>query len=241
MRLRNIPRAPQVLENSKYVINFPKLFKGKWQEIFENDNPIYIEIGMGKGHFIIENAIHYPNLNFIGIEKYSSVLLRAVEKAQELSKVSTNKSTNLNSDLNTLNIENNQKSFTGNNLRFICIDAKEITDIFGKGEISKIYLNFSDPWPKARHEHRRLTSSRHLNLYKDILISDDIIEFKTDNKNLFDYSVLQFKNSPDFQLDYISYDLHNDPEEMKSNIMTEYEKKFSKLDNKICKLRSKRI
>ncbi|MDR1017450.1 MAG: tRNA (guanosine(46)-N7)-methyltransferase TrmB [Lachnospiraceae bacterium] len=211
MRLRNIPRANEVLATSQYVINNPKILSGKWIEEFGNNNPIYIEIGMGKGKFIIENAIKYPNINFIGIEKYSSVLLRAVEKMEDINP-------------------------TIENLRFICIDAKELNEVFDPSEISKIYLNFSDPWPKAKHERRRLTSSDYLKLYHSFLKDNETLEFKTDNKILFDFSVEELDNSPYFNLEYVSYDLHKDIDEMKNNIMTEYEEKFSSMGNPIFKL-----
>ena len=210
MRLRNIPGSEEVLENSNYVINDPKKFKENWNTVFENKNPIYIEIGMGKGKFIVTLAKQNPEINFIGIEKYSSVLLRAVQKLQEE--------------------ENDLR-----NLRLICIDAKEIEDVFGKEEIKKLYLNFSDPWPKDRHAKRRLTSKEFLKRYESIIERNGLIEFKTDNKILFDFSLEEYKNS-NWVLNAVSFDLHNDASLNRNNVMTEYETKFSQMGNPIFKM-----
>ena len=158
MRLRNIPGSEEILENSNYVINDPKKFKENWNTVFENKNPIHIEIGMGKGKFIVTLAKQNPEINFIGIEKYSSVLLRAVQKLQDE--------------------ENDLR-----NLRLICIDAKEIEDVFGMEEIKKLYLNFSDPWPKDRHAKRRLTSKEFLKRYESIIERNGLIECQTANYN----------------------------------------------------------
>jgi len=210
MRLRNIPGSEEVLENSNYVINDPKKFKENWNTVFENKNPIYIEIGMGKGKFIVTLAKQNPEINFIGIEKYSSVLLRAVQKLQEE--------------------ENDLR-----NLRLICIDAKEIEDVFGKEEIKKLYLNFSDPWPKDRHAKRRLTSKEFLKRYESIIERNGLIEFKTDNKILFDFSLEEYKKS-NWVLNAVSFDLHNDASLNRNNVMTEYETKFSQMGNPIFKM-----
>ncbi len=210
MRLRNIPGSEEVLENSNYVINDPKKFKENWNTVFENKNPIHIEIGMGKGKFIVTLAKQNPEINFIGIEKYSSVLLRAVQKLQEE--------------------ENDLR-----NLRLICIDAKEIEDVFGKEEIKKLYLNFSDPWPKDRHAKRRLTSKEFLKRYESIIERNGLIEFKTDNKILFDFSLEEYKKS-NWELNAVSFDLHNDASLNRNNVMTEYETKFSKMGNPIFKM-----
>ncbi len=210
MRLRNIPGADEVVTNSDYCINTPAKFKGKYKsEIFNNNNPLHIEIGMGKGQFITTLAKNNPNINYIGIERYTSVLLRAIQKVQE-------------EDIP--------------NLRFICFDAAEILDIFSCYEVDKIYLNFSDPWPKDRHSKRRLTSSTFLNRYNTILAKDGNIEFKTDNKDLFDFSVEEINNHPIWHLDAVTYDLHNDSSMNNGNIMTEYEEKFSSKGNPIYKL-----
>lgn len=209
MRLRNIPGAGEVIENNELAIKDYKEKKGKWKEVFGNDNPLYIEIGMGKGKFIIENAIRYPEINFIGIERYSSVLLRALQKMDELEEKPSN-------------------------IRFICMDAKEITDVFAKEEVDKIYLNFSDPWPKDRHAKRRLPSRNFLALYDEILKKKGDLEFKTDNRGLFDFAVEELEPAG-WKAKVITYDLHNDEKLMRNNIMTEYEEKFSSIGNPICK------
>ena len=196
MRLRNVPKAKEILDNSNYIIHNYLEMTGNFHSVFSNNNPIYLEIGTGKGNFIIENAKRYPNINFIGIEKYDSVLVRAIEK------------------LGCLELDN---------LRFIRTDAKNIDNIFNK-EISKLYLNFSDPWPKDRHEKRRLTSDTFLKRYDNIFVNDKIIEFKTDNRKLFEYSVKSFTDY-NYRINSLSLDLHQDTSD---NIMTEYEERFSK-------------
>lgn len=209
MRLRNIPGAGDVIENSEYAIKNPQEYKGKWKEIFNNDKQLYIEIGMGKGRFIIDNALTYPDINFIGIEKYSSVLLRALQKIDEM--------------------DNKPE-----NIRFICMDAKEITDVFATEEVDKIYLNFSDPWPKDRHAKRRLPSRQFLSLFDKILKKDGRLEFKTDNRGLFDFAVEELEPAG-WKAEVITYDLHHDEKLVQGNIMTEYEEKFSSMGNPICK------
>lgn len=211
MRLRNIPRAEGVLNESELVIKEPESLKGRWStEIFKNRHPVHIEIGMGKGQFLIELASQNPDVNYIGIERYSSVLLRAVEKLDE-----------------------DAEAF---NLRFLCVDAADITELFAPAEIQRIYLNFSDPWPKARHARRRLTSQEFLSRYDKILSGDGQIEFKTDNRGLFDFSVEQIQNSGIFKLTACTYDLHRDKLMNQGNILTEYEAKFSSMNHPICKL-----
>lgn len=215
MRLRNIPRAEGVLNESEMVIKNPENLKGRWaSEIFKNQNPIHIEIGMGKGQFILELSRRNSNVNYIGIERYSSVLLRAVEKTDEA-----------------------ETQYT--NLRFLCFDAAEIANIFAPGEVSRIYLNFSDPWPKARHARRRLTSSEFLARYDKILAADGSLEFKTDNRELFDFSVSEIEASRFFDLAACTFDLHHDETMNQGNIMTEYEAKFSSMNHPICKLIAK--
>ncbi|MBP5324969.1 MAG: tRNA (guanosine(46)-N7)-methyltransferase TrmB [Pseudobutyrivibrio sp.] len=210
MRLRNIPGADEVVANSPYCISQPAKFKGSFKsELFNNDNPLHIEIGMGKGQFITTLAKQNPDINYIGIERYTSVLLRAIQKVEEEEIP---------------------------NLRFICFDAAEILDIFACREVDRIYLNFSDPWPKDRHSKRRLTSSTFLNRYNSILAPEGHIEFKTDNRDLFDFSVEEINNHPLWKLDAVTYDLHNDSSMNEGNIMTEYEEKFSSLGNPIFKL-----
>ena len=198
MRLRNIKNAyEKVAVNERYFIPNPNEFKGKWHEIFGNNNPIHIEIGMGKGRFLCELAAINPDINYIGIEKFSSVLLRASEKLAEL-------------DLN--------------NIKIINIDAINLCDYFDKDEITRIYLNFSDPWPKNAHAKRRLTSNRFLPLYQNVLNTDGEIHFKTDNRKLFEFS-LESLNEYGLSLKNISLDLHHS--DFEGNIMTEYEEKFS--------------
>ena len=208
MRLRNIKGADEFIANYSFVIQNPSEHKGKWSEVFENNNPIHIEIGMGKGKFLMELAEKNPQINYIGVERYSSVLLRALQKHQE---------TELN------------------NLYFLCIDATLVEDIFQDGEIQKIYLNFSDPWPKDRHAKRRLTSREFLKRYDKILASDGTLEFKTDNRPLFDFSLEEVKEAG-WKLENYTYDLHHNQEMCDNNIMTEYEEKFSSMGNPIHKM-----
>ena len=215
MRLRNIPRAESVLRECKEVVKNASEHKNHWKKVFGNAHPVHIEIGMGKGQFLLTLARRNPEINYIGIERYSSVLLRAVEKYEKLS-----------ADM--------QKPLP--NIRFICMDAREITEVFAPGEVEKIYLNFSDPWPKARHARRRLTSSDFLALYDQTLTSDGTVEFKTDNRVLFDFSVEEVKASSLFELTGLTYDLHHDSSMNAGNIMTEYEEKFSSAGGAICKL-----
>ncbi len=208
MRLRNITGSREVIAANEFVIHDPENHKGSWhKDIFKNIQPIHIEIGMGKGQFITELATANPRINYIGIEKYSSVLLRAIQKLEERSLP---------------------------NLVFIRMDAEYITDVFDEDEIDRIYLNFSDPWPKERHAKRRLMSGNFLDKYTHILKKDGYIEFKTDNRPLFDYALLEVP-AAGWEIVKKTYDLHNDPEMIEGNIMTEYEEKFSSLGNPICK------
>lgn len=205
MRLKHIKDADKIINKSNYIIENPEEYKGKWNKLFNNDNNIEIEIGTGKGKFIIEKALQNSNINFIGIEKYDSPLVSAVKKLEEL-------------DIN--------------NLRLICYDAFTIDNIFDK-EISKIYLNFSDPWPKNRHENRRLTSPNFLKTYDKLFKKEKRIEFKTDNMGLFEYSICSLSNYG-YIFESINLDLQNS--ENNDNIMTEYEYKFSQKGFKIYKL-----
>ncbi len=205
MRLRNIPGSREAIAESEFVIHDEESCKGKWREIFGNDNPVYIEIGMGKGTFIMECARRNPNINYIGIEKYSSVLLRALEKREQ------------EPDLK--------------NLYFIRMEAEYIENVFEKDEVDSIYLNFSDPWPKDRNAKRRLTSDRFLKRYTGVLKKDGVITFKTDNIDLFDFSVETAKECG-WEILAETRDLHHS-EYNEGNIMTEYEKKFSGLGHKI--------
>lgn len=180
MRLRNVKNAKEIVNNSNYVINNPEEYIGNYKKIFNNNNPINIEIGMGKGNFIIGMAEKYPNINFIGIEKYESVMVRAIEK------------------LNNIDLPN---------LKLIRMDAKDIDKVFNK-EIDTIYLNFSDPWPKTRHAKRRLTSAYFLELYDKIVISTPHIIQKTDNILLFASSIETLSNYG-YTFDKVSLDLKN--------------------------------
>jgi tRNA (guanine-N(7)-)-methyltransferase len=207
MRLRNITGSRETVASNAYVIHEAELYKGRWRELFGNDRPIHVEIGMGKGKFIMQLAALNPDINYIGIEKYSSVLLRALEKREE---------TELS------------------NLYFIRFDAEYINDIFSKDEISRIYLNFSDPWPKDRHARRRLTSKEFLQRYNVFLRKDGEVIFKTDNSNLFDFS-LEEAGVASWKLKGVTYDLHHS-EYLDGNVMTEYEEKFVAKGNPIYRL-----
>lgn len=215
MRLRNIPRAQEEIDANPIAVKEEKKYRGNWNTVFENEQPIHIEIGMGKGQFILELAKQNPDKNYIGIERYSSVLLRALEKhdTEEYRELS--------------------------NIRFICMDAAELLEVFAPGEVEKIYLNFSDPWPKARHARRRLTSTRFLSIYEKVLVEQGIVEFKTDNRPLFEFSLEQVEEAG-WELKAHTFDLHNNKEMNEGNIMTEYEAKFSSMGNPIHKLIAKR-
>ena len=207
MRLRNVTGSRDMIAQSKYVVHEPEKCKGKWKEVFGNDRPVHIEIGMGKGKFIMGMAEAHPDINYIGIEKYSSVLLRAIQKMEE----------------NELP-----------NVVFIRMDAEDICEVFDKGEIDKIYLNFSDPWPKDRHAKRRLTSTHFLELYDQFLAPKGRVIFKTDNRGLFDFSLEQIPEAG-WILENYTYDLHHS-EYNEGNIMTEYETKFSAMGTPINRL-----
>lgn len=209
MRLRNVTGSKEVIAESEYVVREEVLKEcpGKWRDIFGNDRPIHIEIGMGKGKFIHTMAGEHPEINYVGIEKYSSVLIRAVQKMQrdELA-----------------------------NLKFIRMEAEEIHQVFQEGEVQRIYLNFSDPWPKDRHAKRRLPSREFLARYERILDREGWIEFKTDNRELFDFAVEELEPAG-WEARVLTYDLHADAKLMEGNVMTEYEEKFSAMGNPICK------
>lgn len=232
MRLRNIPRADSVLNECKEVVKNENGRRGTWHEIFGNSHPIHIEIGMGKGQFLLALARQNPDVNYVGIERYSSVLLRAVEKYSDAGAHIQNPRGSAAFSPDT-RCPSGQKP---SNIRFICMDARNIADVFGPGEAERIYLNFSDPWPKARHAARRLTSKEFLSRYDSILTESGVIEFKTDNRPLFDFSVTEINACAFFQITGCTYDLHRDPVMNQGNIMTEYEEKFSSLGNPIYKL-----
>lgn len=207
MRLRNIPGARETIAKEDFVINEPKEHRGKWREVFGRQNPICLEIGVGKGKFIMELAAKNPEINYIGIEKYSSVLLRAVEKQRELEL---------------------------SNVVFVRMEAEQIEEVFAPEEIDRIYLNFSDPWPKDRHAKRRLTSRQFLARYDKILKKDGALEFKTDNRQLFDFSVEETEPAG-WHIDALTYDLHAGGMNGE-NIMTEYEERFSAMGTPINKM-----
>ena len=212
MRLRNIPGADEAIADSPHCIQEPMAEKGRWHLIFGNENPIHIGIGMGKGQFIMQLAKEHPDINYIGIERYSSVLLRALQK-MEIEPLP--------------------------NIRFLCMDASIITEVFDKEEVAKIYLNFSDPWPKERHAKRRLTSRQFFERYDKILAGNGVVEFKTDNDDLFAFSMEEVAEAG-WTLDAHTFDLHHDPVLNEGNVMTEYEEKFSSLGHPIHKLIARR-
>ncbi len=208
MRLRNIPAAADAIAQSEYCILDYTEHKGEWRKLFGNENPLAMEIGMGKGRFLMELARQNPDINYLGVERYGSVLYRALQKMEEEPLP---------------------------NIRFLCINAEILPEIFETGELDKIYLNFSDPWPKDRHAKRRLTSREFLARYDKVLKKNGCIEFKTDNRPLFDFS-LEEVEAAGWHTDAFTYDLHNDSQMNIGNIMTEYEEKFSSLGNPINKM-----
>lgn len=207
MRLKNVPGSREAIAESKWCIKEPEKMPGRWSEYFNRTAPLYVEIGMGKGRFLIDNAVAYPEINYVGIEKFSSVLIRGIQK------------------LDADPVEN---------VALIRLDAENVTDVFSEGEVDRIYLNFSDPWPKDRHAKRRLPSRQFLARYDKILKKDGQVEFKTDNRDLFDFAVEEVE-AAGWKIDAITYDLHNDLIMSDGNIMTEYEEKFSSMGNPICK------
>lgn len=211
MRLRNIPGARDTIATSEFVVheNVMREMRGKWNTVFGNENPLYIEVGMGKGRFITELAGRNPGNNYVGIEKYSSVLLRALEKRELLPELQ--------------------------NLYFLRMGAEDLPEVFGEQEVSGIYLNFSDPWPKDRHAKRRLPSREFLARYDRILKREGKVEFKTDNRPLFEFA-LEEAEIAGWRLDVCTFDLHQDEALMVGNIMTEYEERFSSAGNPICKM-----
>lgn len=211
MRLRNIPGADDVIKAHPIAIKQEKNYKGEWAKVFGNERPIHVEIGMGKGQFLLTLAKQNPEINYIGIERYSSVLLRALEKFDT------------------------EEYCQLQNIRFICMDAMELPEVFESGEVEKIYLNFSDPWPKARHARRRLTSVQFLAQYEKVLPPNGLVEFKTDNRPLFEFSLEQIEEAG-WNLLGATFDLHHDEKMNQGNVMTEYEEKFSALGNPIHKL-----
>lgn len=209
MRLRNIPGADEIVSASPYCIQDAGAHRGGWGAFLGNSNPIHLEIGMGKGRFLMDLAALHPQINYIGIERYTSVLLRAVQKMDELPLP---------------------------NVHFLCEDAGKLPELFAAGEVARIYLNFSDPWPKERHAKRRLTSREFLARYELFLAKGGQLEFKSDNQELFTFSLAELADCCRWHLDAATRDLHRDPVLNEGNIMTEYEEKFASLGHPICKL-----
>ncbi len=218
MRLRHISGSEDFVSSSRFVIQNKEDYKGHFSEkLFGNEHPLSLEIGMGKGKFIYEMAKRDPVRNFIGIERYDSVLLKAIKRREKEEEGRT----------------------VLKNLYYMSMDARLLTEIFSSEEIDTIYLNFSDPWPKKRQANRRLTSPVFLKLYEQVLSKDGHIEFKTDNRDLFDYSLASFQENG-WDILAKSFDLHHDDMLSSGNIMTEYEEKFSAKGNPICKCIAKK-
>ncbi len=209
MRLRNKPWAKPLIEaNPQWVVTNPSEYRGKWQERFEKAQPLYIEVGMGKGRFIVEMAKKYPQYNFIGLEMQTVATGIALKKqlVEQLP-----------------------------NLQLVCANGAGLTEFFATDEVAGIYLNFSDPWPKNRQEKRRLTYKSFLAAYKEIMVADGQLEFKTDNRGLFEYSLASLNNFG-MTFEKVWLDLHADEEAVVDNVMTEYEEKFSSKGQPIYKL-----
>ena len=213
MRLRNIPGAREEVAQSTYVIHCPEEKKGHWAEVFPKKQPLHIEVGMGKGRFLMDLARLHPEINYVGIEMYDSVLLRALQKFSE-------------------RVEAGEPL---SNVFFMRMDARLLPEVFAPGEVERIYLNFSDPWPKARNAKRRLTSRQFLERYAHILAPKGTVEFKTDNRELFEFS-LEEVQAAGWTLLSCTFDLHHDAQLSAGNVMTEYEEKFSSMGNPICKM-----
>lgn len=204
MRLRNKPWAREMLQSHpQFVILSPEQYKGKWNTAFEKDQPLHIEVGTGKGRFITEMARANPHINYLGIELYESVIVVALDRL----------------------IEANLP-----NVKLLNVNAEKLTEYFAKGDVDRVYLNFSDPWPKTRHAKRRLTHENFLKLYEEILVDKGEIHFKTDNQGLFEFSLMSFSEYG-LLLKYLSLDLHKS--DFEGNIMTEYEEKFSQQGSRI--------
>ncbi len=206
MRLRNIPGARDEIASSKYVIQDDEMNRiaGKWRERFGRDLPVHIEIGMGKGRFLSRMAQLHPDISYVGIEMYSSVLYRALQNRDRL----------------------DESGILLDNLLYLRMDAKDLEKVFAPGEVSRIYLNFSDPWPKDRHAKRRLPGRDFLKHYTKILSPDGSVEFKTDNRQLFHFALIEAQLAA-WSIEACSFDLHHDPVLSEDNVMTEYEEKFS--------------
>lgn len=208
MRLRNKPWAKDFMaEHSDIVYMEDELLKHKWRSLFENDQPLHIEVGTGKGQFIVGMALANPDVNYVGIEHFDNVIVSAVEKAIDVNKPK--------------------------NLRLLRGNGGNLTDLFAANEVDRLYLNFSDPWPKTRHAKRRLTHEGFLSIYEEILVPNGEIHFKTDNRKLFEYTLVSMSQYGMKLLD-VSLDLHAEMPE--DNILTEYEERFSSLGQPIYRL-----
>ena len=233
-RLKNIPGAHEIVMESSFVVWEAEAYRGRWNEVFGNDHPIELEIGIGKGRFLMDLAERYPEKNFLGMEMYSTVLFRAVQKAEQ----------RVSGAAKTLPVSETERPACPEdcNFRLLRFDATNLTSLFAQGEISRIYLNFSDPWPKDRHADRRLTSARFLERYEKILVPGGELIFKTDNRGLFDFSLEEVR-ARGWEVQDLSYDLHRDGVTREANdpkkIMTEYEEKFSRAGNPICMLEAR--
>jgi len=212
MRLRKIKGAADFIASQPHiVVPSPEAQKGRWHEVFAKQQPLSIEVGMGKGNFIIGMARMHPDQNFIGIEKFDSVMVRAVEKVLEQEPLP--------------------------NLKLLMVDAENLPEIFEPGEVAHIYLNFSDPWPKPRHAKRRLTHEAYLSRYRHIMDRSGTLAFKTDNRLLFEYSLVSLTDFG-MQLMDVALDLHA-REGLEWNVQTEYEQRFSALGQPIYRLEAK--
>lgn len=223
MRIRHVKGAEEAVAGDPLVIQSPAEWKGQWkQAVFGTAAPLYLEVGMGMGTFIRTHARLHPDISYLGFEINTTVLYKALKRYRE--------------ELAAANpLDSSAAVQTAGNLRFIRSDARFLTAYFGKGEVDRIYLNFSDPWPKDKNANKRLTSPQFLKLYDEILHPEGVIEFKTDNRGLFDYSVETIP-AAGWHIREITYDLHGDAVMNAGNVMTEYEKKFSEKGNPIFKL-----
>lgn len=213
MRVRHKPWAADFInEHPEIIIPDPEEYKGNWQKLFGNDQPIHIEVGSGKGQFITGMALQNPNINYIGIELFDSVIVKAAEKIMAAG--------------------------TPNNVRMLLVNGSDLQKYFAKNDVDRVYLNFSDPWPKTRHAKRRLTHENFLKLYESVLIDNGEVHFKTDNRGLFEFSLVSMSHYG-MKLNYVSLDLHAEMPE--DNVMTEYEEKFSSKGQPIYRLESQFI
>jgi tRNA (guanine-N7-)-methyltransferase len=204
MRLRNKPWASEkISQYPQYIVPNPEEYKGKWNEAFQNENPLHIEVGTGKGQFLLGMAKQNPHINYIGIEVYESVIVSALDRLIEAELP---------------------------NFKLLNVNAEELEKYFTKNDVERVYLNFSDPWPKKRHAKRRLTYKGFLQSYENILVNEGEIHFKTDNQGLFEFSLMSFSEYG-LLLKFLSLDLHKS--DFEGNIMTEYEEKFSQKGQRI--------